>query len=703
MLSAKGSMGSATNKHAVMSFIDELKRRNVIKVGIAYVIVAWVVLQIADVLFPILTLPDWAIRLVAGLLIVGFPLALFFAWAFELTPEGIKRERDVDRSQSITHSTGHKLNFAIVALLAIAVVFLIVDIYVLDDSTSQPAEPTAGEQVESASVDEMDFPLPNNPSIVVLPFDNMSDDPNQEYFVDGITEDLTTDLSKLPGLFVIARNSAFTYKGKAVSHKQVAEDLGVQYIVEGSVRRVGDQIRINAQFIDALSGHHVWAERYDGALADVFALQDRVVGQIVSALTINVPGAEPARRSIGGTDNPEAYMAALQGWDYYHRQTPEDSAHAITFFARAIELDSDYSLAYAGLGRIYWETSNTWWLQDLEINWQQTFDLAKANLAMAMREPTAEAYALSAEINSRMGNHGEALADIDRAIAIGPSIADNNIVKARILNAVGRAGGAEELVRHAMRLDPRFKPAYARVLAQSLLHQEQFGEAARYLELATIDEAHNPYDFVSLAVAYGYLGRFDDASAAIDQYHELYLQLGYSTPLTVREIEKWWYGDMFDYYQSYRDDLLEGLRKAGVPEGPAPAEGKYDYRLLMSRNAETLSVEGAPTIDRETAKVMWEGDTVFIDVRDSIAFNAGHIPGAVHLDLHIDFTDARLSEVVDRNGEVVISCWGEDCPFAAHASAMALTWGFNRVFYFAGGFPAWSGAGYPVEDAKEQL
>ena len=675
-----------------MSFIDELKRRNVIRVGIAYVIVAWVVLQIADVLFPILTLPDWAIRMVAGLLIVGFPLALFFAWAFELTPEGIKRERDVDRSQSITRSTGHRLNFAIVGLLVIAVTFLIVDNYVFDDSMNQVEE--------SVSVGDMAFPLPDKPSVVVLPFDNMSGDEEQEYFVDGITEDLTTDLAKQPGLFVIARNSAFTYKGKAVSHKQVAEDLGVQYIVEGSVRRVGDRIRINAQFIDVLSGHHVWAERYDGSMADVFALQDNVVGQIVSALTNNVPGAEPVVRPIGGTVSPEAYEAALRGWDYHHRQTVDDGRQAITFFEKAIELDSEYSLAYAGLGRVYWDVSRLGWYLNAETTWQRSFDLAKENLAMAMREPTAEAFALSAEINGRMGRHEEALADIDRAIAIGPSIADNNIVKARILNAIGRAGGAEELARTAMRLDPRFRPAYSRVLAHSLLHQKQYREAARYLELAVGIETNNPYDYVSLAAAYGHLGRLDDARAVIDQYHELYLQLRYSTSLTVQETEKWWYGDMFDYDKSYRDDLLDGLRKAGVPEGAVPVEGEFDYRLLMSRDAETLSVEGAPTIGLETAKELWDRDAVFVDVRDSFAFNDGHIPGSVHMDLHVDFTDERLSEIVGRNDDVVISCWGEDCPYAAHACAMALTWGFGKIYYFAGGFSAWSVAGYAIEAAQ---
>jgi TolB-like protein/tetratricopeptide (TPR) repeat protein len=547
----------------------------------------------------------------------------------------------------------------------------------------------------------MAFPLPDKPSVVVLPFDNMSGDEEQEYFVDGITEDLTTDLSKLPGLFVIARNSAFTYKGKPVTHGQVAEELGVQYIVEGSVRRVGDQIRINAQFIDALSGHHVWAERYDGSLTDVFALQDSVVEQIVSALAINVPGIESGMTLIGGTDNPEAYMTALQGWDHYHRQTPEDTKKAVSFFEEAIELDPGYSRAYAGLGRVYWDMANLSWSVDLTTPWQVAFNLAKANLAMAMREPTADALALSAEINVRMGRHGQALSDIERAIALGPSIADNAIVKARILNVVGRAEEAEELARQAMRLDPHFKPANARVLGHSLLHQERYAEAVEYLNMASSREGKNPYDFVSLAVAYGHLERLEDARAAVDNYHKLYREAGYSTPLTVQEIEKWWHGDMFDYDETYKQRLSEGLRKAGVPEGPAPSDEDFDYRRLMSRDAEFVSVEGVPSIDVQAAKEIWERSATFVDVRDRIAFNLGHVPGAIHLDLHVDFTEERLNEVVGRNETVVISCWGENCPFAAHACAMAVTWGYTQVVYFRGGFVAWSAAGYPVEDAQD--
>ena len=251
-----------------------------------------------------------------------------------------------------------------------------------------------------------------------------------------------------------------------------------------------------------------------------------------------------------------------------------------------------------------------------------------------------------------------------------------------------------------MVLDPHYKPAYARVLGHSLLHQERYAAAAGYLEMATSRERNNPYDFVSLAVAYGYLERLEDARTAVDDYHELYLEHGYSTPLTVQETDKWWHGDMFDYDQTYKERLLEGLRKAGVPEGFSPSEEDIDYRLLMSRDAELLSVEGVATVDVKAAKEIWDRSATFVDVRDRIAFDDGHIPGSIHLDLHVDFTKERLAELVGRNDPLVISCWGENCPYAAHACAIAVTWGYTQVKYFAGGFQAWAAAGYPVENGQ---
>jgi adenylate cyclase len=216
------------------------------------------------------------------------------------------------------------------SLVAAGIVILVVVSGVL--AWFRPWEP----REEPASVERMAFPLPDKPSIAVLPFTNKSDDAKQEYFVDGMTDDLITDLSKVSGLFVISRNSTFTYKGKPVKVRQVAEDLGVRYVLEGSMRRVGDQVRINAQLIDATTGGHLWAERYDGSIADVFALQDKVTQQIVTALAVNLTAVEQERRDRQETDSAEAYDAFLRGWSHYQLDTPDDFIKAIPYLERAI-------------------------------------------------------------------------------------------------------------------------------------------------------------------------------------------------------------------------------------------------------------------------------------------------------------------------------------------------------------------------------
>ena len=203
-------------------------------------------------------------------------------------------------------------------------------------------------KIEPASKEKMAFPLPDKPSIAVLPFLNMSEDPKQEYFSDGMTEDLITDLSKISGLMVIARNSTFTYKGKPVKIKQVAEELGVRYVLEGSVRRADNEIRINAQLIDAMTGRHLWAERYDGTMSKVFALQDQITHKIVSALEVKLTVGEKEQVGKKGTDNIEAYNAVLEGWGLLYRYTPDCTARAAALFKKAIELDPNYGDAYAG-------------------------------------------------------------------------------------------------------------------------------------------------------------------------------------------------------------------------------------------------------------------------------------------------------------------------------------------------------------------
>ncbi|MEE9570426.1 MAG: adenylate/guanylate cyclase domain-containing protein, partial [Gammaproteobacteria bacterium] len=266
-------------------------------------------------------------------------------------------------------------------------------------------------RIEPASVAAMAFPLPDRPSIAVLPFSNMSEDASQEYFADGMTEDLITDLSKISGLFVIARNTTFTYKGQTVAPRKVAEDLGVRYILEGSVRRAGDQVRINAQLIDATTGGHLWAERYDGGLSDVFALQDRVTRNIVEALAISLKPNEIAKSARAETSNQEAYDAFLRGWAYYRQYTPRDVTRAIPHFERAIAVDPDYSRAYAALASIYWIASEERdsigqtgvWLTALGLRYQEARNLNDEYLAQALRRPTPLAHQVASGMRLREG------------------------------------------------------------------------------------------------------------------------------------------------------------------------------------------------------------------------------------------------------------------------------------------------------------
>jgi TolB-like protein/rhodanese-related sulfurtransferase len=549
-------------------------------------------------------------------------------------------------------------------------------------------------EFEPASVERMAFPLPEKPSIAILPFDNLSADPEQTYFADGMTDDLITGLSKLSGLFVISRNTTFTYKGKPVKVRQVAEELGVRYVLEGSVRRAGDQVRINAQLIDALSGFHLWAEKYDGAFADIFALQDKVVGQIVTAMAVNLTSAESAQKGQAETAVPQAYDALLQGWDHYRRQTPEDYAKAISFFEKAIELDPDYSRAYAGLAGVYWNVYDFGWGVHLGIEYQ-TIDRAKQNLAKALEQPTSDAYAVSADMLIGQGRNDEALAEIDRAIVLAPNGAGNYTSRAWILNALGRAEEAEDDARLAIRLDPS-RHSNLRALGRALFYQKRYEEAAETLERAVSRLPDYEFTYRDLAATYGHLGRIEDAKAAVEKYNEIVAKT-IGSPLTLQSVKTFFGGGWYDIDKTYLAQLVEGLRKAGVPEGATVKTVAVDYRDLVSRSAGTFDVEGAVKIDAAGAKALSDRGVVFIDSRSNGPYSRGHIPNAINLFTTTNLTEEILSELVDPDDEVVFYCGGEDCPLSANACAKALVWGYTKVYYFAAGYPGWKDAGYQVE------
>ena len=296
------------------------------------------------------------------------------------------------------------------------------------------------------------------------------------------------------------------------------------------------------------------------------------------------------------------------------------------------------------------------------------------------------------------GRFGDALTDIDRAIALYPNNTGVLVSKARVLNTMGRAAEAEESARLAMRLNPHHPPEVLRVLARSLLHQGRYEEAAATFERVIELQPNNAYDQASLAVACGHLGRAEEAGAAVAKYDEIYGEYNY-TPMTVQEIGWWWYSDMYDYHKPYRDDLRDGLRKAGVPEGSAPWAADFDFEARVHKSGGLYTVESTERIDEMTAKALYDRGVAFIDVRDVGSFARGHIPGAVHLDLNLEFTEENLAQHVGRDDEVVIHCLGEACSWSAYASAKAVLWGFKRVYYFNGGLPAWKDAGYPTESS----
>jgi len=418
---------------------------------------------------------------------------------------------------------------------------------------------------EPASVERMAFPLPDKSSIAVLPFTNMSNDAEQEYFVDGMTEDLITDLSKLSGLFVIARNSVFTYKDKAVKVRQVAEELGVRYVLEGSVRRSGDQVRINAQLIDATTGGHLWAERYDGALADVFALQDQVSRNVVAALSLKLTPQEEHSQAEAETSSPEAYDEFLRGWEHYKKRTPEHYAKALAYFVKAIELDPDYGRAHAAMASIYWDSAYHEWSVVLGLGLQGAKKLAKKSVESALQHPTALAHQVVSQILIREYEHDDAIAEARLSIAINPNDADGNYALAEVLIMAGKLHEVSELLETARRLDPHSQDLYSYLHGMAQFGLNRFEAAAASFERAIElnPDYWEPDPSIGwckvcemLAATYGHLGRMNNAKTMIEKVHKYYPQYSVNNALY------WWpYKHIED-----RERFTNGLRKAGLPD-----------------------------------------------------------------------------------------------------------------------------------------
>jgi adenylate cyclase len=403
--------------------------------------------------------------------------------------------------------------------------------------------------VDVASEKTVALELPDKPSIAVLPFNNLSDDPKHEYFSDGITNDLITDLSKFRELFVIASNSVFTYKGKPVIVKEVGRDLGVRYVLEGSVQRASERVRINAQLIDATTGHHLWAERYDRDLKDLFAVQDEIVQTIVATLAVKLTRLEQERAFAKPTSNLEAYDYVLRGWEYQSRTTRSANFKAQQMFQRAIELDPRYASAYVGLGTTHRDAYLDGWTEFPGQALEQAHDLAQK--ALSLDESNAAAHALLGDVYNRWGQYDLAIREMERAIELNPNDWKNYVARGRVMLWSSRPDQAIRSLETALRFNPNMNAELV-LLGLAYYLKGRYDESIRTLERGVGREPDSVWNHVVLAAAYAQSGRSEDAvraAATVLRLHPFF------------EVDS--FGTAFRN-PADRTAIAKGLRKAGL-------------------------------------------------------------------------------------------------------------------------------------------
>ena len=479
-----------------MSFFEELKRRNVFRVGIAYAVTSWLLIQVADILFESIGTPPWVMQAMFVILLSGLVIALIFAWAFEMTPEGVKKERDVDRSQSITSHTGKKLNNTILVLMALAIAYL------LFDKFSAPAQPGSDHFSQQSSGQTTDTneksaltpveaiaqatnktgPTISRQSIAVLPFDNRSRNIDDEYFTEGIHDDLLTNLARIASLKVISRTSVNQYKGTEKTIPQIAKELGVATVMEGAVQRSGNTVRINVQLIDANTDEHLWAEIFDRELTteNLFTIQSEISQKIANALEATLSPEETQRLNDFPTQSMEAYNAYLRGRQLLPQRNTKDLAKAMESFEQAVELDPEFALAWVGIA----ESAGL-------LNVHGTLNPDK--------------------MLQIMGNA------IDHALAIDSNLGEAYVSQGVIFEESGQREQAEAAYKRGIELSPNYATAYQ---WYSDMIRKTFDRLQDSLALYQKAEQLDPLSPIIkqvIAGLYSRMGRFDEAESVFKQ------------------------------------------------------------------------------------------------------------------------------------------------------------------------------------------
>jgi adenylate cyclase len=410
--------------------------------------------------------------------------------------------------------------------------------------------------IEPASVKKMAFPLPDKPSIAVLPFTNMSGDAAQEYFSDGLTEEIISALSKVPKVFVIARNSTFTYKGKPVKVKQVSEELGVRYVLEGSVRKAEDRVRITAQLIDAITGRHLWSDRYDRNLKDIFALQDEITKKIITELQVKLTDGEQARLFAKGTENLQAYLKYFQAREHFRTQTKESNALARRLSDEVIALDPEFPQAYTLLGATHWMDIFLKSTKSPKASLQRAFELTKK--ALSIDDSAPQALSQLGWLYTLAREHDKGLIECERAVALDPNSAGAHIWMSIALRYAGRH---EEAVRHseqALRHNPIPPSTYFRTLGAAYNFAGRYEDGITAFKKALNRSPNDLLSHVGLAQAYSLAGRMEEAHAEAEQVLKINPKFSLEYYAT-----QWSYKNQAD-----KDLVIDSLRKAGLPETP---------------------------------------------------------------------------------------------------------------------------------------
>jgi TolB-like protein len=638
-----------------MSFLGELQRRNVVRIGVAYVVTSWLVLQIADTLLDALGTPDWVMPALLGLLALGFLPALAFAWAFEMTPEGLKRESEVDRNTSITHQTAHKLDITIIAMLVVLGGFMVwqsqadkpaaTETARVDSAPAAPGKSLPTPSTSQASAGDFD-----ERSIAVLPFVNLSSDPEQEFFSDGISEELLNVLAQVPELRVAARTSSFQFKGDNRDISEIAELLKVNHVLEGSVRKAGTKLRITAQLIEAENGYHLWSETYDRELTDVFAIQDEISAAIGEALKAQM-GIQDARAlqapRVAETANTAAYEAYLKGRYLVNQRGNKAIAEAVRELEKSIRLDPNFAPSQAMLSiAITLSNDSASSYGDLtvaEVNQRATPHLERA---MELNPGLAETWGAKAILAGTNGDQRAAIEHARKALSINPvytdalnwlqtsalfvseyEIADEAVKKLIEVDPLSVVGRINYYSNHLAELDPEAAKAGARLLAEqhawagystlariAIVEGDLTGAlywslrayavdpldrwsnqfmVGRFCDVGMVEEARRVSD-VTLLQAEAFCGDLDKAIAMLKRQMQVDPDndfIGRFVPLM-----QYWKGDKAEALAGWQE-IAEGL-------GDMPMiAGGYGLDLHL-RFAWLLQQSGNPqAADRELAKI----------------------------------------------------------------------------------------------------